>query len=126
MKNHSFRKALYAQVIWFIAATGFNVLSIMAIAQGQAGWAGPSPVSAQGIATVMGAVIIFGFLGWRKTYLVAASVALAFLALGGVGRHLVAAAAAYASSTTWTVAIAINLFGCLAFLAGIFHAKKPG
>ena len=81
MKNHSFRKALYAQVIWFIAATGFNVLSITAIAQGQAGWAGPSPVSAQGIATVMGAVIIFGFLGWRKTYLVAASVALAFLAL---------------------------------------------
>jgi hypothetical protein len=123
MKTISFRNALYAQVIWFLAATIFNVLSIVAIADGQTGWAGPTPASSQVIATIMATIIVFGFLAWRKTYLIAASVVLIVLALGGVGRHLVADASAYASMTTWAIAIGINVFGCLAFLAGLFYAK---
>jgi len=126
MKTTSFRNALYAQVICFIAATIFNVLSIMAIADGQTGWAGPTPTSSQVIATIMATVIFFGFLAWRKTYLLAASLVFLVLALGGVGRHLFADAADYASTTTWAMAIGINVFGCLAFLAGIVLAKKTG
>tara|TARA_Y100001951_G_C11241523_1_gene240787 strand:+ start:567 stop:947 length:381 start_codon:yes stop_codon:yes gene_type:complete len=126
MKTISFRNALYAQVIWFIAATIFNVLSIVAMADGQTGWAGPTPVSSQIIATVMAAVIVFGFLAWRRTYPVAASLVLVALALGGVGRHLYADASAYASTTTWAMAIGINVFGCLAFLAGVFFVKRTG
>lgn len=126
MTSHNFNKALYAQVIWFVAATVFNVLSIMAIADGQTGWAGPTPASSQIIATAMATIIIFGFLAWRKTYLVAALIVLALLALGGVGRHLFADISTYASMTTWAMAIGINLFGCLAFLAGIILSQKTG
>lgn len=126
MKTNGFRNALYAQVIWFIGATLFNALSIIAIAKGQTGWAGPTPISAQVIATIMATVIVFGFLAWRKTYLAAASIVFALLAIGGVGRHFLAEPSDYASATTWAIAIGINVFGCVAFLTGIVLAKKAG
>lgn len=124
MKSNHFKAALYAQVIWFIGATMFNTLSIMAIEGGQTGWAGPTPASSQLVATVMAAVIVLGFLAQRKAYLVAACLVLMLLAFGGVGRHVVADASTYASTATRVGAIGINLFGCWAFLAGIIHARK--
>jgi hypothetical protein len=121
-----FQKSLVAQGIWFGAASTFNLLSMRAIAQGQVGWAGPTPLTAQIVATLMACVILLGVVHWIKAYRFAAPVVLVLLFVGGVYRHLVADSADYASSATWAFAIGINLYGCCVFSRGVLLAWRDG
>ncbi len=114
-----FKTALYAQCLWLVAATVFNLLSLRDIKQGLPGWAGDQALGAQMVVIAMGAVIGLGLLGWLRTYRVLVIPVLVLLFAGGVLRHVIADPASYASATTWAVAIAINLFGSAAFAFGL-------
>ncbi len=114
-----FKTALYAQCLWLVAATVFNLLSLRDIKQGLPGWAGDQALGAQMVVIVMGAVIGLGLFGWLRTYRVLVIPVLVLLLAGGVLRHAFADPASYASATTWAVAIAINLFGSAAFAFGL-------
>jgi hypothetical protein len=119
-----FYKSLVAQGIWFGAATLFNLLSMHAVAGGATGWAGDMPLTAQIVATLMGGVVVIGSVGWLRMYRITAPAVLVLLVAGGVIRHLLADPTGYASSTTWALALGINLFGSCAFLGGTFYAWR--
>lgn len=115
---------LYMQLIWFTAATAFNLLSALAVSQGHQGFAGNTPLQAQAFVIVFGLVTLTGFLRTPRVFQVAAPVVVILLALGGVGRHFTSPIEDYASLRHWYLAVGINLFGSVAYLTASIAAFR--
>ena len=111
-------RTLWAHAAWVALASAFNAGSWMALSEGQPGWAGPGVGTAQAGVLVMGLVVGLGLAGWTKAYRGAAGCIAAVLLIGGVGRHLVADPAGYASWGTRLAGVGVNLFGVCGFAWG--------
>ncbi|MGK0266291.1 MAG: hypothetical protein ACI82N_000535 [Maricaulis sp.] len=116
--------ALYAQLIWFAAATFYNLLSMRAIASGNSGWSGASPARTELFVLLFAAVIMLGLFKQYHLYRWAALLVAPVLFAGGVLRHFLAPPKTYASSAHRAWAIGINLFGVGSFLAGSIGAWR--
>lgn len=117
-------RPLWLHAAWLALATLFNAGSALAIANGQPGWAGPSVLGAQAGVGVMALVLVPGLLGWTRAYRVSAGCVGVVLLVGGVGRHLVADPAVYASALTRVAGVCINLFGVAGFALGAVRGTQ--
>lgn len=115
---------IMGQIIWFVAATLFNLGSWLAISAGNAGWAGNTPLQAQIFVCVFGMLIIAGLFDAQRVLKYVGPLVVIVLALGGVGRHLIAPSSDYASTLSWAIAVSINVLGVIAFALGVFAAWR--
>jgi hypothetical protein len=115
-----FRIALFAQLAWFVMAAAYNSFSLLAISRTGIGFAGdqPATVSAMIAVAVFTAVTLCGLKGWLIAYRILAPLVTVMLFVGGVLKHLNAGPEHYASDLAWTLAIAINVFGVVAYAVG--------
>ena len=121
-----FNASLFAQLLWFIMATGYNTLSLFALVEGETGFAGDAATtrSAMIVAIAFGAVTLAGFCTWLKIYKTLSPIVVIALFFGGVLRHINAGPAEYASETYWMFAILTNCFGTLAYATGVFATNR--
>lgn len=123
-----FRAALYAQVMWFVLATGYNCLSLITSGHGGQGFAGDFASTSQAMAAVsiFGAVTLLGLLKRVAVYRWLSPLVAVALFIGGVLKHVNLGPETYASYGHWAVAILINIFGTIAFAAGaLISFRKP-
>ena len=122
----SFKGTLYAQLAWAAVATGYNVLSLIAISSGEQGFAGDGATTQRAAITVafFAFVTIAGLAGWSRTYRLLAPLVTLILFAGGVVKHVMVDLAGFASFALWLTAIGINLFGSAAFLGGVVAAYR--
>ncbi|MEP2236625.1 MAG: hypothetical protein ABJM58_07405 [Alteripontixanthobacter sp.] len=120
------RRALYAQIVWVILASGYNFLSLLAISNGHAGFAGDAATtqSAMVAVVIFGAVTLLGLFGRMTIYKVLSPIVVIVLFVGGVLKHISLGPASYASEAHWIVAILINGFGVLAFAMGTYSSFR--
>jgi len=118
--------ALRAQLGWFAAASLYNSLSLVAMAQGQQGYAGDAATTKSAMFAVLffGATTVAGISGRTLTYRILAPIALILLLVGGVIKHFLLGPADYASFVSWVIAIAINTFGVVAFGIGVVASYR--
>lgn len=121
-----FKKSLYWQLLWLLAAGGYNALSFYSLSRGNRGFAGdvPTTQSAMLFVVIFGMVTIIGILGWKRIYKFTAPIVALLLFFGGVLKHILLGPADYASMTTWVFAILINLLGTAAFTAGAIAVHR--
>lgn len=121
-----FKIFLAGQILWFVAASTYNFLSMRAVMAGQKGWAGDTPVQAEIFVLLFGLIILTGFLKSKTIYRFGLPIVLLMLVVGGVIRHLQAPPEAYASSAHWIWAIGINLFGSVMLFCGVATIWRRG
>lgn len=121
-----FRRALYAQFVWVMLASGYNCLSLLAISNGDAGFAGDAATtqSAMVAVVIFGAVTLLGLFKRMSIYKVLSPIVVIVLFVGGVLKHVNLGPVTYASEAHWIVAILINAFGVLAFAIGAYSSCR--
>lgn len=114
------KTALYSQVIWFILATGYNCLSLIAVTNGEQGFAGNLGSTSRAMVTVLifGAVTSLGLLKRLPIYKWLSLLVAFALFIGGVLKHINLGPETYASFGHWVAAISINIFGATAYATG--------
>ena len=121
-----FRTSLFGQVLWFLSASAYNLLSLRAIGRGELGFAGDAATtqSAMIAVVIFGAVTLLGVFGRKTLYKIMFPIVAVFLFVVGVMKHVYLGPADYASQQCWIAAIAINCFGVVAYTAGAFTAFR--
>lgn len=120
------KASLYAQLVWFALAALYNVLSLLAIGGGDTGFAGDAATTQSAMlgAMIFAAVTCTGLLGRITVYKILAPIVTIALLAGGVVKHVQLGPADYASQAHWIAAIAINIFGVIAFCGGVIAVYR--
>lgn len=120
------RTALYAQAIWFVLATAYNCLSLIASSDGGQGFAGDFASTSQAMAAVLifGAVTLLGLFDRVAVYKWLSPLVAVALFIGGVLKHINLGPETYASHGHWVVAISINTVGSIAYIVGAFASFR--
>lgn len=122
----SLRPSLFEQLVWAALATSYNIASLVALNQGEQGFAGDAGTTSSAMVSVVlfTLVTMLGLFDKLTLYRILAPIILVLLLLGGVLKHALADAENYASQTLWFTAIAINTFGVAAYAWGVIAAFR--
>lgn len=106
-----------------------NMLSILFMQQGKSPLTATDPVTGIGLFAVYTPVLLLGMRDWRKVYLLGTVALVVIVFLGGILKHVGAffeptGLEGYASLFWWFIAIALNGYGVIASVFGMFHASR--
>lgn len=120
------KASLVGQIVWFLAASTYNILSLRAIGLGAPGFAGDAATtrSAMIAVAIFGAVTVLGMLRSKTLCKYVVPIVAVVLFVGGVVKHIYLGPADYASKQYWILAIAINCFGTVAYVTGAVAAFR--